>query len=129
VNRLPIAVLAAVVLAGCARDDSAAMSDTVAMPPVDGSIPLVSPGSVPALTERAQSPADRSAVDVGGIDTTTQLPVAEPPQRLDADTPRRDVAPVPPPDTAGPDSIIGRDSAHTGPFLPVPVAPDTGHEH
>lgn len=126
-TKLPIVIFAALTLAACTRDDSAAASDTVAIPPVDGSIPLVSSGSVPSLTERAQSPADQSAVDVGGVDTT-QIPEAPAPPRMDADTPRRVVAPVPTRDTARSDSIIGRDSAHTGPFIPVPVPPDTGHE-
>ncbi|HUF65315.1 MAG TPA: hypothetical protein VMM17_05005 [Gemmatimonadaceae bacterium] len=108
-RKLAVLLLAAVALAACERNESAALTDTLAMPPVDGGIPLVAPGSAPAVVERAQSPLD---LDVGGIDTTRHV-----------DTP----APRPPLESAGPDSIIGRDSAEVGPLLPVP--PDTGHEH
>lgn len=121
-RKLAVTLLAAVALAACERNESAALTDTLAMPPVDGGIPLVSPGSVPAVVERAQSPLD---LDVGGIDTT------QPPGHpvLDADTSRHvdNPAPLPPLERAGPDSIIGRDSAEVGPLLPVP--PDTSHEH
>ncbi|CAN5359661.1 hypothetical protein BH23GEM2_BH23GEM2_15520 [soil metagenome] len=128
-TRIALGVFAAILIAACARDESAALTDTVAVPPVDGSIPLVSPGSVPARTERPQATADQSAIDVGGVDTTIHLSPAETTPKLDVDTPRRGDAPVPVPDPANPDSIIGRDSAHTGPFIPAPVPPDTGHDH
>lgn len=111
--------IAAVGVAACARsDDSALLTDTVPMPPVDGSIPLVSPGSVPAQTIPAPPLGDPGAIAVGE-DTGS----AAARQSADSARPRASGAPR---DASRPDSIIGRDSAITGPFIPVPVPPDTG---
>lgn len=118
-NRRALTFLAVAAVAACApSDDSASLADTVPMPPVDGSIPLVSPGSVPAQTIPAPPPGDPGAIAVGE-DTGS----ATPRPRADTMRPRATGSPR---DTVRPDSIIGRDSAITGPFFPVPVPPDTG---
>jgi uncharacterized protein (DUF3084 family) len=118
------AALTALVLAtaaACGRDEPAATGDTVGVTAVDGSIPLVSPGSVPLQRE----PTILEGPPLfGGVDTTAPaaVPVAG------ADTPLREPNPVAAPDTVNPDSIIGRDSAITGPFHSYPPPPaDTGN--
>lgn len=116
-RRLALLCLTVAAVAACVRsDDSASLADTVPMPPVDGSIPLVSPGSAPAQTIPAAPPDYPGAVAVGE-DTGSAA------GRTSTDS-LRPRASGTPRDT--PDSIIGRDSAITGPFIPVPVPPDTG---
>jgi hypothetical protein len=112
-RRAVMVLMAAAVVASCDHGHgSSAVADTVAMPPVDGSIPLTSPGSVPAQTIPA-SPVDRSLEgDTGGL-------------RPGADT-QWGAASRSPRDTTDRDTLTERDSAITGPFIPVPVPPDTG---
>ena len=120
-SRRAVTLLVLMAVAGCARsDESASLADTMPMPPVDGSIPLVSPGSAPAQTIPAPPPDDPRAIAVGE-DTGSGAYIP----RADSVRPRPSRAPR---DTASPrpDSNIGRDSAITGPFIPVPIPPDTG---
>ncbi|HEX6250828.1 MAG TPA: hypothetical protein VFZ56_05285 [Gemmatimonadaceae bacterium] len=114
-----LGLFAVLTIGACERsDESASLTDTVPMPPVDGSILLVSPGSAPAQTIPAPPPDDAIAV---GEDTASMAVIPG----ADSSRPRSSRAPR---DTASPrpDSNIGRDSAITGPFIPVPVPPDTG---
>ena len=106
-------LMAAAVVAACDHGHgSSAVADTVAMPPVDGSIPLTSPGSAPARTTPA-SPSDRAL----GADTVGLRPGADTQSGAASRGPR---------DTIGRDTLTERDSAIMGPFIPVPVPPDTG---
>jgi hypothetical protein len=125
VNRGALTFLVVVAVAACTRsDDSASLADTVPMPPVDGSIPLVSPGSSPAQTIPAPPLDDPGAIAVGDDTGSAALrPRADSSRPQGTRTPRDTATPR---DPSGPDSIIGRDSAITGPFIPVPVPPDTG---
>lgn len=119
-----IAGVVAVVF-GCNRSQPAPPVDTLGVTPIEGSIPLVSPGSVPLQSDPAGPVVERELPIVTDAADTTPGPMASDPAPPVVTIPPAPISPSRP-DSIDPDSIIGRDSAFIGPLRPVPVPPDTG---